>query len=222
LIVAFEESARYVDAAAVTVLAVTVMECVLTLPGLAARTATDLERTAAAIEEASGRRCLLVPTDVKIEDQVVAMVAHTVDELINVDLPIGEPDPLVRLDRISSETRQRKRLDDADELYEFFHALGRVKRVEKVARRLAGSAREFSLSISNVPGPRSPVGVAGRRVQHLFSSSEPGAHHALRIRLSHVPGISGSGCAATRRPYPTSRASPRQSRTPISNCVQQQ
>jgi wax ester synthase-like acyl-CoA acyltransferase family protein/uncharacterized protein DUF1298 len=102
------------------------------------------------------------------------------DSFINVDLPVGEQDPLKRLDRISSETRLRKELDDADELYEFFHALGRVSSVEKVARRLAGSPREFSLSISNVPGPRTPVTVAGRPVQ-LFTSSEPGAHHALRI-----------------------------------------
>ena len=51
---------------------------------VAARTVTDLEQTAAAIEEASGRRCLVVPTDVKIEDQVVAMVARTVDELAEI------------------------------------------------------------------------------------------------------------------------------------------
>jgi WS/DGAT/MGAT family acyltransferase len=103
------------------------------------------------------------------------------DSFINIDLPFAETDPLVRLDLISTQTRQRKQLDDADELYDFFHALGRIKSVERVARRLAGSAREFSLSISNVPGPRMPVAVAGRRVEHLFSSSEPGAHHALRI-----------------------------------------
>jgi hypothetical protein len=113
------------------------------------------------------------------------------DSFINVDLPIGETDCLIRLDRISAETRQRKQLDDADELYNFFHALGRVKRVEKIARRLAGSAREFSLSISNVPGPRSPVSIAGRRVQHLFSSSEPGAHHALRISAISCAGDFG-------------------------------
>ncbi len=124
------------------------------------------------------------------------------DSFINVDLPIGEVDPLVRLDRISAETRQRKRLDDADELYEFFHALGRVKRVETVARRLAGSAREFSLSISNVPGPATPVAVAGRRVQHLFSSSEPGAHHALRISAISCAGDFGIGVCGDPQALP--------------------
>ncbi len=47
--------------------------------------------------------------------------------------------------------------------------------------RLAGNAREFSVAVSNVPGPACAVSVAGRQVQHLFSSSEPAMHHALRI-----------------------------------------
>lgn len=133
-----------------------------------------------------------IPVSLHRRDEGSAALGNR-DSFINVDLPIGEADCLTRLDRISAETRQRKQLDDADELYEFFHALGRVKRIEKVARRLAGSAREFSLSISNVPGPRSPIGVAGRRVQHLFSSSEPGAHHALRISAISCAGDFGIG-----------------------------
>lgn len=119
------------------------------------------------------------------------------DSFLNIDLPIGESDPLAQLDRISAETRERKRLDDAEELYDLFHALGRVKRVGEAARRLAGSAREFSVSISNVPGPSIPVGVAGRRVEHLFTSSEPAAHHALRISAISCAGVVGIGlCTA--------------------------
>ncbi len=77
-----------------------------------------------------------------------------------------------------------------------------MKRVEQVARRLAGSAREFSLSISNVPGPRMPVAVAGRRVQHLFSSSEPGAHHALRISAISCAGDFGIGLCVDPQAVP--------------------
>jgi diacylglycerol O-acyltransferase len=124
------------------------------------------------------------------------------DSFINIDLPLGETDPLVRLDLISAETRQRKQLGDAAELYEFFHALGRVKSVEKVARRLAGSAREFSLSISNVPGPRTPVAVAGRQVEQLFTSSEPGAHHALRISAISCSGEFGIGLCVDPQAVP--------------------
>ena len=115
------------------------------------------------------------------------------DSFMNVDLPLAETDPLIRLDRIRAETGQRKRLDDAEEMYDLFHALGRVKHLGSAAQRISKSAREFSVSISNVPGPRVPVGVAGRGVQHLFSSSEPAAHHALRISAISCAGDLGIG-----------------------------
>ncbi len=115
------------------------------------------------------------------------------DSFMNVDLPLGEQDPLVRLDLISAETTKRKRLDDAEEMYDLFHALGRVKLIDKAITRLASSASEFSLAISNVPGPTNPVSVADRVVQHLFSSSEPAPHHALRISAISCSGDIGIG-----------------------------
>jgi NAD(P)-dependent dehydrogenase (short-subunit alcohol dehydrogenase family) len=56
---------------------------------VAARTASDLERTSAAVEEATGRRCLAVPTDVKDEEQVVRLIQRTVDELGRVDILVN-------------------------------------------------------------------------------------------------------------------------------------
>ena len=115
------------------------------------------------------------------------------DSFINIDLPLGQIDPLTRLDLISSETTRRKRLDDAGQMYDLFHALGRVKVIDRAVQHLAGSASEFSLAISNVPGPGYPVSVADRAVQHLFSSSEPGTHHALRISAISCSGTVGIG-----------------------------
>ena len=115
------------------------------------------------------------------------------DSFMNVDLPLGTGDPLVRLDLISVETSKRKRLDDAEEMYDLFHALGKVKLIDKAVQHLAGSAGEFSLAISNVPGPANPVRVSDRTVQHLFSSSEPGTHHALRISAISCAGEIGIG-----------------------------
>ena len=135
------------------------------------------------------------------------------DSFMNVDLPLAESDPLARLDRISAETAKRKRHDDADEMYGLLHALGRVKIIDRAVQRLAGSAGEFSLAISNVPGPATPVSIADRSVENLFSSSEPGTHHALRISAiscsgevgiglctdpSALPGIAGLAEAITR------------------------
>jgi hypothetical protein len=121
---------------------------------------------------------------------------------MNVDLPLREADPLMRLDRISAQTSERKRLDDAEEMYDLLHALGRMTHVGQAAQRLTKSAREFSVAISNVPGPRVSVGVAGRRVQHLFSSSEPAAHHALRISAISCAGDLGIGLCTDPQALP--------------------
>ncbi len=56
---------------------------------IAARTLEDLERTAKAVNEATGRRCLPVPTDVTDEEQVVRMVQQTVDELGRIDILVN-------------------------------------------------------------------------------------------------------------------------------------
>ncbi|EHB54955.1 protein of unknown function UPF0089 [Mycolicibacterium rhodesiae JS60] len=133
-----------------------------------------------------------IPVSLHHRDEAAGDLSNR-DSFLNIDLPLAVADPLRRLDRISTETRERKRLDDADEMYDLFHALGCVKRIGALAQRLAGSSHEFSLSISNVPGPREPVQVAGRRVQHLFSSSEPAAHHALRISAISCAGDIGIG-----------------------------
>lgn len=124
------------------------------------------------------------------------------DSFINVDLPVGEPDPLARLDLISSQTRTRKNSGDAVELYDLFHALGRTRHVGGAVQRFAGSAREFSVAISNVPGPPTAVAVAGRPVAQLFSSSEPGPHHVLRISAISCAGDVGIGLCTDPQALP--------------------
>lgn len=56
---------------------------------VASRSAEELERAAAAVRAASGRRCLAVPTDVKDEAQVGALVRKTVDELGRLDVLVN-------------------------------------------------------------------------------------------------------------------------------------
>ncbi len=56
---------------------------------IAARTVEDLERTSTSIRSSTGRRCLAVRTDVKVEEQVVDLVARTVAELGRVDILVN-------------------------------------------------------------------------------------------------------------------------------------
>lgn len=98
-----------------------------------------------------------------------------------------------RLAMIRAQTRVGKSSGDPQEMYDLFHALGRLPRLGAAVQRLAGSAREFSLAISNVPGPTMTPVVQGRRVEHFFSSSEPAMHHALRISAISCSGEMGIG-----------------------------
>jgi citronellol/citronellal dehydrogenase len=56
---------------------------------IAARTADELEAAAARITEASGNRCLAVPTDVKKEDACGAMVQRAIDEFGRIDILVN-------------------------------------------------------------------------------------------------------------------------------------
>lgn len=56
---------------------------------IASRTADELERQAAAVRDKTGRRCLAVPTDVKVEDQVVRLVQRTIDEFGKIDILVN-------------------------------------------------------------------------------------------------------------------------------------
>jgi len=115
------------------------------------------------------------------------------DSFMNVELPVNEADPVARALAINAQTSTRKRHNDAEELYDLFHALARYKHLDRAAERLAGGPREFSLSISNVPGPGCELAVAGRRVESLYSVAEPADRHALRISAISCSGEIGIG-----------------------------
>jgi diacylglycerol O-acyltransferase / wax synthase len=118
------------------------------------------------------------------------------DSFLNVDLPLGEPDPVRRLERINSETTEGKLRGDPGELYHLFHALSRLGPIYRATSRAASSPREFGLAISNVPGPREPIHVGGRRVERLGSVAEPAPHHALRVSaISHAGTVTVGFCS---------------------------
>ncbi len=110
------------------------------------------------------------------------------DSFLNVDLPLGEPDPLARLRAVNSETSVRKLDHDAETLYDFFHALGRFRPLYEGVTRLTSGPREFALSVSNVPGPRERPSVLGHEVSGLVSFAEPADRHALRVSVVSLGG----------------------------------
>jgi diacylglycerol O-acyltransferase len=110
------------------------------------------------------------------------------DSFLFVDLPVDEPDPMRRVELINSETTVRKAAHDAEALYTFFHAMSRLGPVGHEIVRAASGPREFSLSVSNVPGPREPIYLLGGRVAELCSIAEPADRHALRVSALSCAG----------------------------------
>jgi 3-oxoacyl-[acyl-carrier protein] reductase len=56
---------------------------------IAARTVKDLERTAESVETGTSRRCLPVPTDIRAEEQVIALIQRTVEAFGRIDILVN-------------------------------------------------------------------------------------------------------------------------------------
>jgi hypothetical protein len=109
------------------------------------------------------------------------------DSFFSLALPLNEPDAVERLRAVHAATAERKADHDAEEMDELLRGLAAVSRpLEHLADRIQASPRRFALSVSNVPGPRAPVSIAGAEVGSVHSLAEIGAHHALRIAVVSV------------------------------------
>jgi diacylglycerol O-acyltransferase len=115
------------------------------------------------------------------------------DSFLFLDLPCDQDDPDRRLRRITAEAETAKEDHDAEALYSFFHGLAHLGPLGRAGVRLASSPHEFSLAVSNVPGPREPIYVLGRPVRGLYSIAEPADRHALRVSAISCAGTMGIG-----------------------------
>ena len=118
------------------------------------------------------------------------------DSFFCVDLPLGSSDPLERLAAIRGATRVRKQGHDAQHIDALMRELAATPRLRGFAERVLTHPRSFALNVSNVPGPRRPVHVAGVRVRALYSLAEIREHHALRVAVVSHGDVLGFGLTA--------------------------
>lgn len=108
-----------------------------------------------------------------------------------VDLPVGEPSPVVRLHHVTHAMREHTSTGQsvgADTLVRIggfapptLHALG--------ARAASGfSKRIFNLVVTNVPGPQFPLYAAGARMLEMFPVVPLAKGQALSIGLTSYDG----------------------------------
>jgi diacylglycerol O-acyltransferase len=109
---------------------------------------------------------------------------------IMVQLPLDEPDPRKRLERLRDETKILKESDNARAASLIIDATGWAP---PTINRLLSSAMArpllFNLVVSNVPGPQQPFYLLGRRIREIypFVPLSP-QNHALSIGLLSYDG----------------------------------
>lgn len=81
-----------------------------------------------------------------------------------VPLPLGEPDPVRRLELIAAETAARKHKARPRRA----SGVMRFAAVQRASSRLLAHQRFLNLSVTNVPGPPVPLYLAGGRLLELF------------------------------------------------------
>ena len=115
-----------------------------------------------------------------------------------VDLPVGEPSPVVRLHQVSysfKAHRETGRAVAANRIAGFapstFHAIG--SRV--AAEQLRGG---IQLSVTNVPGPQSPLYAAGAVMEQTYPVPPLLPGHALAVGVTSYDGHVFYGVTADR------------------------
>ena len=108
-----------------------------------------------------------------------------------VDLPVGEPNPVVRLHHVSHAMRAHKESGQsvaADALVRVggfapptLHALG-ARAASSFSRRI------FNVVVTNVPGPQVPLYAAGARMIEMFPIVPLAKNQALSIGVTSYDG----------------------------------
>ena len=119
------------------------------------------------------------------------------DSFFTVPVPLDEADPVARLRAVNRETTARKREHDAEEMDSVLRGLsGSAPHLSHLVERLEAGPRSFAACVSNVPGPRTEIAVAGAPVRSLHSLAEIGRRHGLRIAVvSQAQSLNFGICA---------------------------
>ena len=111
------------------------------------------------------------------------------DSFFFIDLPVTEPDATQRLLAIAGECGARKRAGDAQQLDAFLREIAaHSPAAGRAAVHWTMSPHVFTLNVSNVPGPKHPLRLCGRRVRFVYALAEVADWHALRIAVFSACG----------------------------------
>jgi hypothetical protein len=108
------------------------------------------------------------------------------DSFFSLRLPLHIADPVERLHVVHAATALRKRAHDAETEDALMHEFPDARQLRRFVERLNASPRRFAVSVSNVPGPRRAVSIAGTPVTSMLGIAEIGLRHALRVSATSL------------------------------------
>jgi WS/DGAT/MGAT family acyltransferase len=136
----------------------------------------------------------LVPVTVRVDADGSGLARtgrHAAVRPLLVDLPVGEPDPVLRLAQLRYAMAIHKasgRAISAEQLTRWrglaaptLHALG-ARAANGLARRM------FDVAVTNVPGPQVPLYAAGARMSEMFPILPLSPGQALSVALTSYDG----------------------------------
>jgi diacylglycerol O-acyltransferase / wax synthase len=152
---------------------------------LLAAVAGALRRHAERAEERPRDLKAMVPVSVRDGDDGGALGNRIT--FMFVELPASVPDPFIRLQLIGDATRSLKAAGVPEDADAALKALAYAPRpVQRAAAHALASPRVSNLVVSNIPGPRIPMYMAGCRLRDAFPVVPLSARHALSVGMTTI------------------------------------
>ncbi len=124
----------------------------------------------------------MVPVSLRGKEQHGDTLGNLVS-LIIVDLPVGEPDPIVRLERIHATTAELKRSRLVDGAHRILDLADAITPLAGPLTRYVSRAIPMNLVITNIPGPPVPLYLCGARFERVFPYVEVIDNEGLTIAV---------------------------------------
>ena len=124
----------------------------------------------------------MVPVSLRGKDQHGETLGNLVS-LIIVELPVDEPDPIVRLERIHAITSELKGSGLIDGAHRILDLADAITPLAGLLTRYVSRTIPMNLVITNIPGPPVPLYLCGARVLRVFPYVEVIDNEGLTIAV---------------------------------------
>ena len=144
----------------------------------------------------------MVPVSKRTDDERGDTLGNIIS-LIIVDLPIDEPDPLLRLERLHESTRTLKHDDGLmDGAQRIMDLADGVPALAGVLTRFVSQSIPMNLVITNIPGPPVPLYLQGARVRRTYPYVEVIDNEGLTMAVVSYDGHLFFGLTSDRDVLP--------------------